>query len=376
MDLLNGYVRLHRRLLQNPIWTQLTPAVLKVAVYFLLRANYKSVEWYDGARTETIPAGSFVTSYASAAAACSLSVQQVRDAFAHLKRTHFATYRRTPRWTLVTVVNWATYQTTANDENTPENTDRNSCGNRQGTTDKEIKKLRTNTCASGDAQFDDLPPIDDPPLRTTEPGALFAVEPISQQGPEPEAVQLSWFQRWWAIYWRKRDRKKAWLAFKRHVRTQARFEQVMKATKAQASEMFGKEEKYRPHGATWLNGERWDDETEKAPLRPSQAVDEYPELPGTYEAGGGMIDPLAARGLPCNIDAERFVLGSISLDGEQQFAGRRNARFPGFQPGETSADFLSGWGTCTGAVSRLIASRSLTSWTATKKRSPAMGSVT
>jgi replicative DNA helicase len=30
-----------------------------------------------------------------------------------------------------------------------------------------------------------------------------------------------------------------------------------------------------------------------------------------------MTDPLMARGLPCNIDAERFVLGSILLDGEQ-----------------------------------------------------------
>ena len=101
-----GYVRLYRVLLQSPIWTQLAPAVLKVAMYFLLRANYKPIEWYGGVQMVAIPAGSFVTSYGTMVTECRLSMQQIRDAFAHLKRTHFATYRRTPRWTLVTVRNW------------------------------------------------------------------------------------------------------------------------------------------------------------------------------------------------------------------------------------------------------------------------------
>src|ERR1035441_6300049 len=138
MDRRGGYVRLYRKLLQNPIWTRLMPAVLKVAIYFLLRANYESGDWYDGVETVKIPAGCFVTSYATVMAECGLTQQQVRDAFGHLERTHFATYRRTPRWTLVTVRNWATYQAIADEENTVENT--NSTW--QGTPDKEIKKKR------------------------------------------------------------------------------------------------------------------------------------------------------------------------------------------------------------------------------------------
>jgi hypothetical protein len=137
-----GYVRLHRKLVQNPIWTQLAPAVLKVAVYFLLRANYKPTQWYDGRESIDIAPGSFITSYAKAATACNISVQQTRDAFSHLSRTHFATYRRTERWTLVTVLNWADYQAPQMDENTQETADWNSSENRvenrQGTTDKEI----------------------------------------------------------------------------------------------------------------------------------------------------------------------------------------------------------------------------------------------
>ncbi len=90
-----GFVWLHRRLLENPIWTQLSPAVLKVAIYFLLRANYRPTQWYDGKQSVQIPVGAFITSYGRVAKDCKLSIQQVRDAFTHLFGTQFATYRRT-----------------------------------------------------------------------------------------------------------------------------------------------------------------------------------------------------------------------------------------------------------------------------------------
>lgn len=50
----------------------------------------------------------------------------------------------------------------------------------------------------------------------------------------------------------------------------------MAATRAQKPEMMQREEKHRPHGATWLNGERWEDETNQAPS--TVARDDYPEL--------------------------------------------------------------------------------------------------
>jgi hypothetical protein len=138
-----GYVRIYRKLLQNPIWIQLAPAVAKVAIYFLLRANYKATQWYDGTGVVDVPAGSFITSYARTATACNLSVQQIRDAFDHLFGTQFATYRRTKRWTLVSVLNWASYQASTNDqEHTPEHTVE-QVRNRKGTTDKELRIKNT-----------------------------------------------------------------------------------------------------------------------------------------------------------------------------------------------------------------------------------------
>ena len=65
-------------------------------------------------------------------------------------------------------------------------------------------------------------------------------------------------------------------AFRKHVWTEARFQQIMAATRAQNSGMLAREEDHRPHGATWLNGERWEDETTES--RTAVAQDDYPSL--------------------------------------------------------------------------------------------------
>jgi hypothetical protein len=111
-----GYVRLHRKLLEHPIWTQHAPAVAKVAIHFLLRANYRRTQLQIGNRKIDLPAGSFITSYRKVAKACRLSLQQVRDAFVHLETLGFSTSSGTHQWTLVTVLNWATYQARKDEE--------------------------------------------------------------------------------------------------------------------------------------------------------------------------------------------------------------------------------------------------------------------
>lgn len=105
-----GYVKSYRKFVEHPIFTQCAPSVFKVAHYFLYRANFRPIQWYDGRQIVRIPAGAFITSYARTAEACNISVQQARDAFEHLFRTHFATNQRTRRWTLVIISNWTAYQ--------------------------------------------------------------------------------------------------------------------------------------------------------------------------------------------------------------------------------------------------------------------------
>ncbi len=103
-----------------------------------------------------------------------------------------------------------------------------------------------------------LPSIDDPPFGT-----------VGENTNERE----QWFAEWWGIYWRKVGRKAAHDLFCRRVKTLSDFQRVMAATRAQAPGMLAREPMYRPHGATWLNQERYLDEVEKAEVTPSKYVE-------------------------------------------------------------------------------------------------------
>jgi hypothetical protein len=280
----SGYIRLWRSLFDNPVWTQLSPAVLKVMIAFLLKANWKPATWYDGSTEVEIPRGSFITSYPKIAEFCQLSVKQARSSFLHLENLHFAAYTRAAKWTMVTVLNYETYQGCADDEGTVEGNLRARSGQDEGTMRapiEEVKKLRTNTRApKADALAVGNPlSIDDPPFSTLDPDGLFPDELPQKRNPcaELEEQQRAWFAEWWATYWLHRAKKPAAEAFRKAVKTEARFREVLGATKAQAAEMLSREPAKRPYGATWLRAERWEDEMEPTSPRPATA-DDYPEL--------------------------------------------------------------------------------------------------
>lgn len=282
-----GYIRLWRKITENPVWTTLEPSVLKVMLGFLLKANWKQKNWYDGRAQIEIPRGAFITSYAKMAEFCNLSIKQTRLAFAHLEKLDFAAYTRASNGTMAKVLNYDSYQTAAIDKGTDEGTQEGSlrAGLGQGegrvrATTKELKNLRTTTCASnGDARPGDFS-VDNPPFDTLEADAL--VPPEKKNGhhkPSHLAVQQeSWFTAWWAEYWLHKAKKPASDAFRKHVKTQARFDEIMAATRAQRSEMLSREQSKRPHGATWLNGERWEDDPENSGPQQQRPSDDYPEL--------------------------------------------------------------------------------------------------
>jgi hypothetical protein len=114
--------------------------------------------------------------------------------------------------------------------------------------------------------------VDNPPFETTEPDASFSLngEPKKSSAESLIAQQDLWFAEWWPVYWLHKARKPARDAFARQVRTQSRFEEVMAATGSQSPEMLAREPCKRPHGASWLNAERWTDEAIAAPLTREQ----------------------------------------------------------------------------------------------------------
>jgi len=119
------------------------------------------------------------------------------------------------------------------------------------------------------------------PSEAKNSDAPFLVEaaPVAKPARQITSEQERWFTTWWAEYWLHRAKKPARQAFAKHVKTAARFEEVMAATLAQKPEMIGREPHHRPHGATWLNAERWADETvESGPAGSATANNEVARI--------------------------------------------------------------------------------------------------
>ena len=104
MNALNGYIKLHRKLVQ---WGWYKNSVIKdVFIHCLIMANF-SEQPFEGI---VIKQGQFITSYENLASDLGFSVQQVRTAIKKLKSTGEIATNSTNKFTLITVVNWEEYQ--------------------------------------------------------------------------------------------------------------------------------------------------------------------------------------------------------------------------------------------------------------------------
>ncbi len=117
-------------------------------------------------------------------------------------------------------------------------------GSLEDASSSSSSKVTTKACASGDARPSDSP---------TRERAPMLIDGLTVE-------QESWFSDWWAAYWLHKAKKAARRAFAKQVRAEARFQEVMAAMEKQKPEMMSRQPQHRPHGATWLNGERWTDE--------------------------------------------------------------------------------------------------------------------
>jgi hypothetical protein len=164
-----GFVRLPRQITEHPVWTALEPPVLKVMLALVIKANWTAKPWYDGSKTVDIPRGSFVTSYPKMAEYCQLSPKQVRSAFAHLEKLGIAAYKRAHRWTMVTVLDYDTYQPPRNEEGRLEGSLRAGSGQDEGTMrapTKEVKNIRTPPTPSEEGAGVEPPVESSPPANT------------------------------------------------------------------------------------------------------------------------------------------------------------------------------------------------------------------
>jgi hypothetical protein len=155
-----GYVKLHRAFFQHEIWTSAPAPWCRVALAILANANWRPGRLYDGT---VVAAGSFVTSQDHLSGSARVTRQQCRAALAYLSRIHFITISTTKKHTLITLVNWATYQGGATDEEPADEPAKNQqrtkpqpTENQQRTTIEEGKQLSRKAVKRNRSQITDL----------------------------------------------------------------------------------------------------------------------------------------------------------------------------------------------------------------------------
>ena len=101
---MSGWICLHRKLLKWEWYDDINTS--RLFLHCLLRANHAPGKWHG----IDIPAGSFISGRKVLSKETKLSERNIRTCLAHLISTNDLTVKATNRYSLITVVNWASYQ--------------------------------------------------------------------------------------------------------------------------------------------------------------------------------------------------------------------------------------------------------------------------
>ena len=213
---LNGYIKLHRKMLN---WGWYDDPVVKILwLHLLLSANFKETTWGN----LTLKPGQVVTGSNKLAVILGISRQQVRTGLRKLQETNEITMRTTKRYTLITIVKWEDYQL---DEEDATNT----------TTINPPSKQ----------------PTDNPPSTIHQP---------QRKNVKNNNIYCPFFVSFWDSYPRKVGKPKAALAFKNLMVDDQLLQTMLAALEKQKKSRQWQDTQYIPYPATWLNQSRWEDE--------------------------------------------------------------------------------------------------------------------
>jgi uncharacterized phage protein (TIGR02220 family) len=107
---MDGWIKLHRKILEKPIWKKSTKEQRIILICLILMASHTEKEWeWEGKKFKVTP-GQFITSLNSIAEISGCSTQNVRSALTRFKKFEFLTYQVTKTGRLITIINWELYQ--------------------------------------------------------------------------------------------------------------------------------------------------------------------------------------------------------------------------------------------------------------------------
>jgi DNA-binding transcriptional regulator YhcF (GntR family) len=213
----NGWIKLHRKLLENPLAKK--PNYLAVWVFVLMNANHEDKEVIWNKENRIIKRGSFIGSLRKIAEQFSISIATVKYIIDYLVSEHMIEHLPTRKFSMFTVLNWDKYQLI---EHQPVNKVKSKLNQSETTNNYNNDKKDKNT----------------------------------------HTPSVS-FELFWNLYPKKVERKKA----------EEKWDRLSEDVQGRILEDIPKRQLgrqwqagYIPNPTTYLNGERWTDQIEMSPI--------------------------------------------------------------------------------------------------------------
>lgn len=107
-----GWFKVHRCLMDKPIWTLSTPEQKVILITLLSMANHEAHEWEWKGQKCVVKPGQIITSLGAIAnkAGEGITTRNVRTALVRFEKYDFLTNESTSGGRLITIVNWGFYQ--------------------------------------------------------------------------------------------------------------------------------------------------------------------------------------------------------------------------------------------------------------------------
>jgi hypothetical protein len=268
----DGYVKLWRKTLEKG-WL----SNHKLWVFWswcLMRASYLEHDVIVGFQTVHLMPGDFIFGINAASRELNISAQSIRTILNRLKTAQNLTIKITNKFSVISVVNWDTYQSDVNDSN--------GLQIAQNLTLKSTSKspmipvVNSSICQSDDNQVNNQ--INR--LLTSHQQATNNIQEREERKKErnikthplPEKTNDGYsedFLAFYGAYPKKRSKDTAWRAWKNRNGSKPDIGILLEAIEKQShSEQWIKEGgKFIPYPATWLNAGGWDDEIEEKQIK-------------------------------------------------------------------------------------------------------------
>lgn len=236
----DGWIKLHRKLLDNPLWKDCNANQKVVMITILLRANHEPKKWVYKGKEYVADSGEFITSLSSLCSLTGLKINIVRNTLDKLEKYQFITKRTTNKNTLIKVVNWELYQKRNNDDNKESNIDNNTDLTSETTRDITKTSQRLNK---------------DPTTNKNDKNYKNNIYSASEKNSSTKTYEV--FEKLWSLYPEKKGKNQVSKKSKEAIekigieKMTIALKKYIADVEKQRKEGF-KELKYK-NGSTWFN---------------------------------------------------------------------------------------------------------------------------